>query len=100
MSDLSIAAILNRAGKRTGKDNGWTRSRVFLRNTHGIAPYRDGERAERGEATLDEAAAILQVSASTICRMIDRGTLAANQHAQGRLGSFASWDLEDNAVRR
>ncbi|MER8716261.1 transposase [Mesorhizobium sp. M1295] len=25
MSDLSIAAILNRAGKRTGKDNSWTR---------------------------------------------------------------------------
>lgn len=84
MSDLSIAAILNRAGKRTGKDNGWTRSRVCsLRNTHGIAPYRHGERAERGEATLDEAAAVLQVSPSTIRRMINRGTLAANQLCTG-----------------
>lgn len=65
MPDLSVAAILNRAGKRTGKDNSWTRSRVCsLRNTHGIAPYRDGERAERGEATLDETAGILQVNSS------------------------------------
>jgi hypothetical protein len=27
-----------------------------LRNIHGIAVYREGERAERGEATLDETA--------------------------------------------
>ena len=35
---------------------------VVLRNTNGIAVYREGERAERGEVTLDEAADILKVS--------------------------------------
>jgi hypothetical protein len=49
--DKAIAAILNRAGKATGRGNGWTRSRVcWLRNHHGIPPYRDGERTERGVA--------------------------------------------------
>ncbi|MER9877468.1 helix-turn-helix domain-containing protein [Mesorhizobium sp. M0195] len=101
MSDLSIAAILNRAGKRTGKDNSWTRSRVCsLRNTHGIAPYRDGERAERGEATLDEAAGILQVSPSTVRRMVNRGTLAANQLCKGAPWIIHLSDIENDAVRR
>src|SRR4249919_2499088 len=50
MPDQAIAAVLNRAGKTTGRGNGWTRSRVcMLRNHRGIAPYRNGERSERGE---------------------------------------------------
>ena len=41
LPDKAIASILNRAGKATGRDNGWTRSRVcWLRNHRGIAPYR------------------------------------------------------------
>ena len=48
--DAGIAAILNRSGKRTGKGNSWTESRVRShRSAHGIAVYRDGEMAERGE---------------------------------------------------
>lgn len=101
MPDLSIAAVLNRVGKRTGKDNSWTRSRVCsLRNNHGIAPYRDGERADRGEATLDEAAGILQVSPSTVRRMVDRGILAANQLCKGAPWVIHLSDIENNAVRR
>lgn len=62
LPDLSIAAILNRSGKRTGHGASWTRSHVCsLRNIHGISVYREGERAERGERTLDEAADILTV---------------------------------------
>ena len=45
MPDKAIAAILNRAGKTTGRGNGWTQSRVCcLRNHNAIAPYREGER--------------------------------------------------------
>ena len=41
MPDKAIAALLNRAGKRTGRQNGWTQSRVCtFRNQHGIAVYR------------------------------------------------------------
>lgn len=101
MPDLSIAAVLNRAGKTTGKGNSWTRTRVCgLRKSHGIASYREGERAERGEATLDEAAAILHVSPSTIRRMMTRGTLASNQLCKGAPWIIRLSDLEDDAVRR
>jgi DNA invertase Pin-like site-specific DNA recombinase len=63
LPDQAIAAVLNRAGKTTGRGNGWTRSRVcMLRNHRNIPPHREGERAERGEATLDEAAKKLNVA--------------------------------------
>jgi hypothetical protein len=65
--DKAIAAILNRASKATGRGNGWTRSRVrWLRNHRSIPSYREGERAERGETTLEEAAAVLKVSEATV----------------------------------
>jgi hypothetical protein len=63
MSDKAIASILNRLGESTVRGNSWTSSRVYsLRHNHGIAPYRQGERAERGEVTIEEAAAALSVS--------------------------------------
>jgi hypothetical protein len=55
MPDPAIAWVLNRAGKRTGRGNTWTEARVrSFRGDHRIAVYRDGERSERGELTLDE----------------------------------------------
>ena len=85
MPDKAIAAVLNRAGKTTGRGNGWTRSRVcILRNHRGIAPYRDGERSERGEVTLEEAAAVLKVSEATVRRLINEGVLPARPALQRR----------------
>ena len=84
MSDKAIASLLNRAGKTTGHGNGWTRSRVcFLRNHRKIPPYREGERAERGEVTLAEAAAHLKVSEATVRRLINEQILLANQLCKG-----------------
>ena len=84
MSDKAIASLLNRAGKTTGHGNGWTRSRVcFLRNHRKIPPYREGERAERGEVTLAEAAAHLKVSEATVRRLINEQILPANQLCKG-----------------
>ena len=55
LRDNAIAAILNRSGKTTAHGASWTRTHVRgLRNTHGLPVYREGERAERGELTLDE----------------------------------------------
>ena len=80
MPDASIASVLNRSGKSTARGQSWTRSRVCsLRYQKEIAAYREGERAERGEATLHEAAELLSVSPSTILRMLNAGTLPANQ---------------------
>ena len=71
LPDMAIAAILNRSGKLTGRGATWTRTHVRgLRNTNGIPVYREGERAERGEVTLDEAADILKVSRATAYRMV------------------------------
>ena len=57
MPDESIAAILNRSGKSTGRGNSWTRTRICsLRHDQKIAPYREGERVERGEVTINESA--------------------------------------------
>lgn len=99
LPDKHIAAILNRAGKATGHGNGWTRSRVcVLRNHRGIPPYREGERAERGEATLEEAAAVLNVSEATVRRLIREKILAATQHCKGAPWVIRTNDLADEIV--
>jgi excisionase family DNA binding protein len=96
MPDTSIAAVLNRSGKQTGRGNSWTRSRVCsVRSQKGIAPYCEGERKERSEVTLNEAADMLAVSPSTIRRMIDDGLLPARQLCKG-----APWIIHEAALQQ
>ncbi|MGZ8410875.1 MAG: recombinase family protein [Hyphomicrobium sp.] len=100
MPDQTIAAVLNRSGKSTGHGNSWTRGRICsLRRQYNIAIYRDGERADRGEATLDEAAAALAVSTSTIRRLIVDGVLPANQHCKGAPWIIRRADLDRDEIR-
>jgi excisionase family DNA binding protein len=100
MPDRAIAAILNRAGKVTGRNNGWTQHRVrSLRNRLDIPVYREGERTERGELTLAEAAAILQVSTMTILRIIRSGILPARQLCTGAPWVINAADLDGDAVK-
>jgi DNA invertase Pin-like site-specific DNA recombinase len=92
--DRGIAAILNRAGKRTGKGNSWTEARVrSFRNAHGIAVYREGEIAERGEVTLEQAADRLKVSTMTVLRLIAGGTIQASQACKG-----APWAIPETQL--
>jgi len=78
--DAGIAAIL----KRTGKGNSWTESRVRShRSAHGVAVYREGEIAERGELTLDKAARRLTVSKMRVLRLIGSGAIRARQVCKG-----------------
>ena len=94
MPDWSIAAVLNRAGKRTGRGNSWTEARVrTFRNQHEIAVYCDDERAARGELSLEEAVAVLAKSKMTILRAIRAGILTGCQICKG-----APWILERQAV--
>jgi hypothetical protein len=84
MPDQQIARLLNRAGKPTGRGNGWTKARVCsFRNHHGIAVYRDSEWAERGEITLEAAAQIIDVSVMTALRMVRRGIIKGRQLCRG-----------------
>jgi hypothetical protein len=100
MPDRSIAAILNRSGKSTGRGNSWTRNRVCsLRHDHKITPYREGERADRGEATINEAGATLAVSPSTIRRMISDGILPAEHLCKGAPWIIRLRDLQREDVR-
>ncbi len=100
MPDKAIASVLNRAGKTTGRGNGWTQSRVCsLRSHNAIPTYREGERRERGEVTLDEAAAALSVSPSTVRRLIKDGQLAANQLCKGAPWIIKAADLDRSDVR-
>ena len=100
MPDPAIAAVLNRAGKMTGRGHGWTRSRVCsLRNHRQIAAYRNGERAERGEVTLEEAATVLKVSEATVRRLIQEKVLPAQQLCKGAPWVIRASVLEDETVR-
>jgi DNA invertase Pin-like site-specific DNA recombinase len=92
--DAGIAAILNRCGKRTGKGNTWTESRVRShRGAHGIAVYRDGEMAERGELTLEETARHLKVSKMTVLRLIGNCVIQARQVCKG-----APWAIPETEL--
>jgi len=101
MPDATIAALLNRCGKRTGKGHTWTEGRIrSFRGDHRIAVYREGERAERGELTLDEAATELGVSKMTVLRLIQAGVLPAQQLCKGAPWVIRSADLGATQVRR
>jgi excisionase family DNA binding protein len=89
--DRAIAAVLNRAGRRTGRGNTWTEARVrSFRSTHGIAAHREGEMADRGELTLDEAATRLKVGKMTVLRLIGSGVIRARQACKG-----APWAIDE-----
>ena len=78
--DMTIASLLNRMGRRTGKGHSWKKASVCgFRNRRGIPPYREGERQERGEMTLTEAAAALNVDYQKAHRLIQEGSLPARQ---------------------
>jgi len=101
MPDRAIASLLNRAGKKTSKGLTWNRSHVCVwRNHRHVEPYREGERRERGEATLDEAAVALNISEATVRRLIADGTLPAEQVCKGAPWVILTSDLESEAVVR
>lgn len=96
LNDGSIAALLNRLGHRTGRDQTWTEMRVrSFRGDHRIAVYKAGEREARGELTLEQAADALGASKMTVLRMIGAGSLQATQACKG-----APWVIKTTDVQR
>ena len=100
LSDAGIAGLLNRLGRKTAKGHSWTRGRVrSLRNSYGIAVYRPGEREERGELVLAEAAERLGVAPWQVYRLIRSGVLPARQACKGAPWLIAAEALERPEVR-
>jgi len=100
MPDHAIAMVLNRSGKTTSHGHSWTRGSVCsLRHQNDIAIHRPGERAERGEATISEAAATLDVSTSTVRRLIAERALSANQPCKGAPWIIPHAELAHETVR-
>ena len=101
MPDDAIATVLNRSGKATSHGNSWTRGSVCsLRHQNDIAIHRPGERAERGEATINEAAAILDVSTTTVRRLIAERAFSASQPCKGAPWIIPHAELARETVRR
>ena len=95
MPDKHIAAQLNRMGIKSSKGHTWTRVRVGnFRAMNSIPNYSPGERQERGELTIEEVADILNVSYSTVKRMIERGELPATQVCPGAPWIISLSDVE------
>jgi len=100
LNDGGIAALLNRLGHRTGKDRTWTGTRVrSFRGDHDIGVYKPGEREERGELTLEQAADTLGISKMTVLRMISAGSLAASQACKGAPWVIKAEDLQRPDIR-
>jgi excisionase family DNA binding protein len=101
LPDRSIASLLNRLGTRTARGHTWTQQRVCVfRNDHNIAVYQEGERAERGELILREAADRLGASKMTVVRLIKDGILPAKQTCAGAPYVIRDKDLDLQEVRR
>jgi excisionase family DNA binding protein len=96
LPDSGIAALLNRMGHRTGKGHTWTEASVrSFRGSHHVAVFRQGEREERGELTLEQSAEALHVSHMTVLRLIAAGTLPGRQACKG-----APWVIKRSDVER
>ena len=99
--DERIAATINRLGHRTAHGQTWTAARVCsIRKGHGIAAYREGERQERGELTVDEVAAALQVTQTTVLRLIRQKDLPAKQACRNAPWTIRQADLDEFLAAR
>src|SRR5579859_6082319 len=101
LPDHSIAPVLNRLGVRSVKVQTWTQLRVRnFRGAHQIPVYREGERAERHELILGEAASRLGVSKMTVVRLIREGLLPARQVCARAPYVIREEDLARQAIRQ
>jgi excisionase family DNA binding protein len=99
--DERIAAMINRLGHRTAHGQTWNAMRICsIRHGHGIAAYREGERQERGELSVDEVAATLHVTPTTVLRLIRRKDLQAAQPCRNAPWSIRQSDLDEFLAER
>ena len=99
MPDKHIVAFLNRIGKTTAKGHTWNpvRLRAFRKNNN-IPVYREGERQEREEYTVDEASSKLGIGSTKVRRLIKHKILPARQVCSGAPWIISKKDLEADEI--
>ena len=101
LPDHTIAPVLNRLRIRSARGNSWNELRVRnFRSAHRIAVYCEGERAQRHELILHEAASRLGINKMTVIRLIRDGILPGRQICAGAPYVIREEDLDRPAVRR
>ena len=77
----------------------WTESRIrSWRSDHNVAVYHEGERANRSELVLHEAAARLGIGKTSVVRLINSEVLAAHQVCPGAPYVIPEAALSDQSV--
>lgn len=98
--DKFITGVLNRLKIRTAKGLTWNEARVrAIRCGYNIAVYQEGEREERGELNMVEAAKELGVDRGVIVRLIKGGYLPAWQVCKHAPWVIKRDDLYSTAVQ-
>jgi hypothetical protein len=101
MPDKHIVAFLNRIGKTTAKGHTWNPVRLrSFRNNNNIHVYREGERQEREEFTVDEASSKLGIGSTKVRRLIQHKILPSRQVCAGAPWIISKKDLESEAVKK
>lgn len=96
--DDEIARVLSKLGRRTGKGNRWTKSRVAsVRRKHAIAPA-DRSSADPDVFTLAQAVKYTGTSDTTLMRLIKAKVLSANQLAPYAPLEIKREDLDSQPV--
>lgn len=101
MPDRLIASLLNRLQLKTARGLSWNEARVrAIRHGHEIPPHQEGERQERGELNVLEAAKEFNVERYVIAELIKTGLLPATQVCK-----YAPWvirrcDIQSTDVQR
>src|SRR5881296_3961121 len=98
--DQHIARVLNRLGYRTGAGHAWTPSRVASLRSHRHIPAFDRSVDRSALLTMADAATLLDVSPTTVRRMITTGLLPATQPVLYAPWAIRREDLELETVRR
>jgi hypothetical protein len=96
--DDEIARVLSKLGRRTGKGNRWTQSRVAsVRKKHAI-PAPDQAQLDPNLLTLGQARKYCGVSDTTLMRLIDEKILAVEQVAPYAPLEIKRADLDSEPV--
>jgi DNA invertase Pin-like site-specific DNA recombinase len=101
MPDKHIVAFLNRIGETTAKGHTWNPVRLrSFRNNNNIPVYREGERQERQEFTVDEASSKLGIGITKVRRLIQHKILPARQVCPGAPLIISKKDLESEVIKK